>query len=266
MKRLFFFVVAVLMANVMVGQSYQDRFDAALSAGNVGQQRQVLTEWVADAPEDIDCYIARYNYFVNYIGEEASQLADAAQFAALAPVADSAFAVIEEAIGHYPNRLDLRFGKIYFLGVLRQWDAFANEIVATLDHSEKIDHFWAFPNMDGGMVDVMTESILDYQTTMFESMENWDEPTAADTAMMLRVRKVAKRTVQLFPRDIASVNILATTYTFLKEYESAIKYLQRAERIDPNDPVVLKNMRDVYDLMGKKKLAKQYQDRMKSLE
>lgn len=266
MKRMILFAAAVLLSTTMMAQAYQDRFDAALSAGNIQQQRQVLAEWVVDAPEDIDCYIARYNYFVNYIGEEASRLADEAQFATLAPIADSAFAVIDEAIGRYPNRLDLRFGKIYFLGVLRQWDAFADEILATLNHSEGIEHLWSFPNMDGGMVDVVTESMLDYQSTMFDAVDNWDQPTAGDTAMMLRIRKVAKRTVQLFPRDIASVNILATTYTFFKEYESAIKYLQRAERIDPNDPVVLKNMRDVYDLMGKKKQAKQYQDRMKNLE
>ena len=265
MKRIFFFVVILLGAKFALGQAYQDRFDAALSSGDLKAQRQVLAEWMADAPEDVDCYIARYNYFVNSIGEIAAA-AEGQLPEAMARTADSGFAVIDEAIEHYPNRLDLRFGKIYFLGVLQKWDAFADEIVRCLDHSEKIEHFWLFPNVREGMVDMITESMLDYQHTMFDAVENWDQPTAADSAMMMRIRRVAKRTIQLFPRDIYSVNILSTTYTFFKEYESAIKYLQRAEKTDPNDITVLSNLKGVYKMMGKEKLARQYENRLKQLQ
>lgn len=267
MKRFLITIISVLTLGSICAQSYQDRFDAALNAADVKAQRQVLAEWIANAPEDVDCYIARYNYYVNYVGAILDQgNADDAAMLEVQRSVDSGLAVIDEAIEHYPNRLDLRFGKIYFLGVLHSWDAFANEIVSCLDHSETIDHRWSFPNVEEGMEDLIIESMLDYQTTMFEAVEDMKHPSAGDTVMMMRIRKVAKRSVQLFPGDIYQVNILASTYTFVGEYESAVRYLQRAERIDPNDVTVLRNLRDVYGLMGKKAQAKQYNDRLMLLQ
>lgn len=265
MKRIFFFVVILLGAKFAQGQAYQDRFDAALSSGDLKAQRQVLADWMADAPQDVDCYIARYNYYVNLVGEMAS-VNPASLDAEMRQSVDSGLAIIDEAIELYPNRLDLRFGKIYFLGVVQMWDTFADEIIRCLDHSEKVNHVWQFPNIEEGMADLITESMLDYQSSMFNAVENWKQPSAADSAMLMRIRRVAKRSVQLFPKDIYEVNILATTYTFFQEYESAIKYLQRAERIDPNDITVLRNMRDVYEKMGKGKLAKQYEERINQLK
>ena len=66
--------------------------------------------------------------------------------------------------------------------------------------------------------------------------------------------------------DHSAVNILATTYTIFQEYDTAMKYLLRAEKIDPNDPIVLKNIVDVDNMMGKKKLAKPYQARLDKLQ
>lgn len=266
MRYLLFFLAAMMATGTAVAQSFQDRFDAALNRGDIRDQRQVLAEWLSNAPEDVDCYIARYNYYVNYVGAIADQgqVSDSSM-RQLQQVADSGLAVIDEAIGAYPNRLDLRFGKIYFLGVLRLWDAFADEIVSCLDHSEQIGHRWIFPNVEDEIESLVVESMMDYQTTMYENIEDMRHPTADDTVMMMRMRRVAKRSVQLFPSDIYQVNILAVTYTFAGDYESAVRYLKRAERIDPNDVTVLRNLRDAYNLMGKKEMAKQYNDRLKQL-
>lgn len=260
----------MLTAGTMWAQAFQDRFDAALNSGNMKEQRQVLSEWMANAPEDVDCYIARYNYYVNYVGDAVSQGSKGMELE-LRMAADSGLAVIDEAIAHYPERLDLRFGKIYFLGVLRSWDAFVDEIVACLDYSEQIAHRWTFPNVEDAIEDLMMESMMDYQISMFENTSMYEktggeqQPTASDTAMMMRMRRVAKRSVQLFPRDLEQVRILAETYSFVGDYASAVRYLQRAERIDPNNVTVLRQLREAYKRMGKKDMAKQYNERLMQL-
>ena len=282
MKRTFLLILFVLAGmSVTRAQSYNDAFFDALNSNDLETQRRVLAEWQEAAPNDVDLYIARYNFYANQtfgsigyvegtddetdVPVSFDNYVSAFSFHSEAH-ADSALSVISEAIGKFPNRLDLRFGKIYFLGQLANWDAFADEIIATLNHSEQIDHLWTYPNMNGGMVELLSEGVLDYQNDMLGAVTDFDKPTPEDTAMFLRMRRVAKRMVQLFPSDLYSVNILATTYTIFQEYDTAMKYLLRAEKIDPNDPIVLKNIIDVYNMMGKKKLAKPYQARLDKLQ
>lgn len=281
MKRNLLVILFVLAGmSVTRAQSYNDAFFEAFNSNDLETQRRVLAEWQEAAPNDVDLYIARYNFYANQtfgsigyvegtddetdVPVSSDNYVSAFRFHSKAQ-ADSALSVISEAISKFPNRLDLRFGKIYFLGQLANWDAFADEIIATLNHSEQIDHLWTYPNMDGGMVELLSESVLDYQNEML-SASDFFKPNPVDTAMFLRMRRVAKRMVQLFPSDLYSVNILATTYTIFQEYDTAMKYLLRAEKIDPNDPIVLKNIVDVYTLMGKKKLAKPYQSRLDKLQ
>lgn len=279
MKRILFTIILLLAGEAAtMAQSYSDAFDDAFSRNDVSAQRRAIAAWQEATPNDVELYIARYNFYANqtfgtigYVEGDNSEDYVPVSFDNYVPAfnfyseayADSALWVIDEAIGKFPNRLDIRFGKIYFLGQLSKWDAFADEIVSTLNHSEQIDHLWTFPNVDGGMVDIISESALDYQQTMFGAITDMNKPSAEDTAMFLRIRRVAKRMVQLFPSDIYAVNILASTYTVFKDYDTAIKYLLRAEKINPNDPVVLQNIVDVYNLMGKPKLAKPYQKRIK---
>ena len=120
-------------------QSYSDSFYDALNSDNLVMQRQILAEWQQASPDDIDLYIARFNY---HMGQTLGTSSTAA--------ADSTVLVIDQAIRLFPDRLDLRFGKIYFLGEIRQWTAFADEIISTLDRSELINHRWQFPNLDQG--------------------------------------------------------------------------------------------------------------------
>lgn len=282
MKRNLLLILLVLVGmSATRAQSYNDAFFDALNSNDLETQRRVLAEWQEAAPNDVDLYIARYNFHANqtfgtigYVEGTDDEMDVSVSFDNYVPAfsfhseahADSALNVITEAIGKFPNRLDLRFGKIYFLGQLANWDAFADEIIATLDRSQQIDHLWTYPNMDGGMVELLSEGVLDYQNDMLSAVSDLNNPSAEDTAMFLRMRRVAKRMVQLFPSDLYSVNILATTYTIFQEYDTAMKYLLRAEKIDPNDPIVLKNIVDVYTLMGKKKLAKPYQSRLDKLQ
>lgn len=263
MKQILPLLTLLLLGITASAQSYNEAFYDALNEDNLAKQRQILADWKLASPDDVDLYIASYNYYANYA--MAGLTSDTPQ-APNQAIADSGIAVIEEAIALYPERLDLRFGKIYFLGQVQRWDEFSNEIIRTLDHSEQIDHRWRYPNFNESFVLLMQESVQDYQQDMFGQIADTKHLSSQDSAMVMRIRRVAQRTVQVFPHDIYAINNMGITYNIMKDYERSIKYFLRAEKVDPNNPVILRNIADTYSLQGKKKLAQQYQDRLNNLE
>ncbi|MBR3412644.1 MAG: hypothetical protein IKG81_08145 [Bacteroidales bacterium] len=221
MKRALFFCLTLMALNAMYAQSFSDRFDDAFATNDVAAQRQALQDWELSAPEDVNLIIACYNFYANQAMEQTPYLAQ---------LADSGLLVIERGIVLYPDRLDLRFGKIFFLGELRRWDAFADEIMRMLDYSDQINHRWLFPNVEEGLKELVMEGVADYQLTMRETLPG-DYPLAAsDSAMVNRIRRVAKRTVQLFPSDVNALHLLGETYLG-EDDERASKYLKRAEEL-----------------------------------
>lgn len=263
MKQIIPFILFVTIALGTAAQSYSDTFYDALNSDNLAMQRQVLAEWQQASPDDIDLYIARFNY---HMGQTLSTSSTAA--------ADSTVLVIDQAIRLFPDRLDLRFGKIYFLGEIRRWPSFADEIVSTLDRSELIGHRWQFPNFDQGGRILIIEGVQDYLYTLFSSGQPADDgtdqaaasaPTAPAPDALPQIRRIAHRAAQLFPSEPAFFSALAYTYIAEADYQTALHHLKRAEQLAPNDPAVLQQLVDVYTRMKDKKSAAQYRERLKNL-
>ena len=256
MKRLFFFLLITIYVGTAFAQSYSDAFDEAFSRDDITAQREALELWQREAPEDVNLFIARYNYYANRaIGQNSDVI--------IAPMADSGLVAIEEGIDLFPNRLDLRFGKIYFLGQLARWDAFVSEIARTLDYSVQINNKWEFPNVpDDMMEDLLTEAMNDYLVAMWMSVADTARLTSADTLVIKKVQGLAKRIVQLFPGDFPSTYMLALSYQVLNENDKAYKYLMRAEKISSTSKSLLQLLVKVCRELGKVAQAEEYQRRL----
>ena len=99
-----------------------------------------------------------------------------------------------------------------------------------LDYSHQRNHRRPLPNVEEGLKELVMEGVADYQLTMRETLPG-DYPLAAsDSAMVNRIRRVAKRTVQLFPNDVNALHLLGETYLG-EDDERASKYLKRAEEL-----------------------------------
>ena len=260
MKQIIPLLLLLPMAFGAAAQSYSDSFYDALNSDNLVMQRQVLAEWQQASPDDIDLYIARFNYHMGQTLNNSSPTA-----------ADSTVLVIDQAIRLFPDRLDLRFGKIYFLGEIKRWASFADEIISTLDRSELINHRWQFPNFDQGGRILIVEGVQDYLYTLFSSgqpAEDGTDQAAATTApapdALPQIRRIAHRAAQLFPSEPAFFSALAYTYITEADYQTALHHLKRAEQLAPNDPAVLQQLVDVYTRMKDKKSAAQYRDRLQA--
>ena len=260
MKQIIPLLLLLPIAFGAAAQSYSDSFYDALNSDNLVMQRQILAEWQQASPDDIDLYIARFNY---HMGQTLGTSSTAA--------ADSTVLVIDQAIQLFPDRLDLRFGKIYFLGEIKRWASFADEIISTLDRSELINHRWQFPNFDQGGRILIVEGVQDYLYTLFSSGQPTDDvtgqtaaTTAPDPETLPQIRRIAHRAAQLFPSEPAFFSALAYTYIAEADYQTALHHLKRAEQLAPNDPAVLQQLVDVYTRMKDKKSAAQYRERLKN--
>ena len=59
---------------------------------------------------------------------------------------------------------------------------------------------------------------------------------------------------------------MAYTYIAEGDYETALRHLNRAEQLSPNDPAVLQQLVDVYSRMKNKKQAANYRARLEKLQ
>ena len=244
-------------------QSYSDAFDEAFSRDDVAAQREALKMWQQEAPNDVNLFIARYNFYANRAisSDEAGQTIETNQI-----LADSALMAIEEGITLFPDRLDLRFGKIYFFGQMQMWDAFVGEIERTLNYSSQIGHKWVFPNVPEDMMEgLLVEGMNDYMEEMFANIDDSVRFTKSDSVMARRIQRVAKRTVQMFPGDFSSTFMLALSHKLLNENDKAYKYLMRAEGLNSTSVPLLRALVNVCRSLGKTAQAKEYQQRLSQL-
>ena len=264
MKRIAsFFLITLCIASVCA-QSYSDAFDEAFRRDDIAGQRQALELWQQEAPNDVNLFIARYNYYAN---RAITSDADGHTLATNQSLADSGLLAIEEGITLFPDRLDLRFGKLYFLGELGRWDAFAKESDRTLDYSVQIGHRWAYPNVPDDMIEeLLVEGMVDYMVEMFVRIADTAHLTAVDSLMAMRIQRMAKRIVQLFPGDFPSTYMLALSHLMLNENDKAYKYLRRAENINSTSVPLLKSLVKVCRALGKAVQASEYQQRLNSLQ
>ena len=163
---------------------------------------------------------------------------------------DSGLAVITRGIALYPDRLDLRFGKIHFLRQLYRWNDFAQEIHATIDRSAVNNSRWIFPDNDEPGDTILIYGVLDYERSLFE--HTWDQPLNDTNTMnnLMLLRGIAEHMLQRYPKDVFSMNMMAVTYQLVEDRQSALKWFKKAEKVNPKDIIVLQNIADTYHELG----------------
>ena len=81
-------------------------------------------------------------------------------------IREHTFKYFDEGISKFPNRLDIRFGKIYILGQLEDYENFSNEIVKTIQYSSQNNNQWLWSedaNYDGGEKEFLFSPRLGYR-------------------------------------------------------------------------------------------------------
>ena len=245
----FLFIISV---HFCFGQDYQVEFTYLLRKGDTLKQRELLEKWEKNNPDNPELYISYYNYFLNKAKQgnpkdsAGNELIDNN-----AVYTQKALLKMEEGIDLFPDRLDMRFGKIYVLGQMEDWGKFTDEIVKTIRYSDINNNWWIWTN---------NEKLPDGKSFMLSSIQNYqlDLFKTRNDNLLVNMRTIANEILKLYPDHIESLSNLSITYLILNDYDKGIDYLFAAEKITPKDPIILSNIAHAYKLKGDKSKAIKY--------
>jgi tetratricopeptide (TPR) repeat protein len=264
MRILFKTVLLFLITSNLFSQDYYKQFKEFQNSGDTLNQRLTLQEWKAAEPKNPELYTSLFNYHFTLAqkevveiteenpGGEALQIADStgkvAGYMSSSIMYDSAetangLSVIDQGIKLHPNRLDMRFGKCYVLGVLKDYEQFTNEIIKTVNYSAVNGNEWTWTNNqqkeDGE--EFFLSSMQDYQAQIYNT---------GNDSLLIHMRHIAEAILVHYPRHVESLTNISVTYLILGEYDKGLEPLLKAEKIDPKDHIVLANIARSYALKG----------------
>ncbi|MCS3801400.1 tetratricopeptide repeat protein [Niastella sp. OAS944] len=265
-----FFVL--LIAGQSFAQGYKADFDKVLEENDTAAQRQLLYKWQQTSPKDAELFIARFNYYFLASRKEIVQFTNDADKSSAFEVKDStgaetvgylgdqveydqsllkkAFKSIDSGISAWPARLDMRFGKIYALGQLENYEAFTKEIINTIEVANKLKNNWqwtAHQKLDAPEK-FMLGNIQSYVVQLYNVGDD----------QLTRMRRIAQAVLKYYPRHVESLSNLAITYGLQGNYDKALEALLKAEKIMPQDAIVLNNIATMYERKGDRSNAIRY--------
>jgi tetratricopeptide (TPR) repeat protein len=263
-----------------LGQNFKAQFDKLCQEGDTAKQIQLLSKWESANPEDPELFTSYFNYYflksrqefvslkANQPMGESLQLQDStgqvegflgSEIVYNLKVLQKGLEKIDEGIKMYPDRLDMRFGKIYALGQAEDWENFTNEIVKTIQYSKENnnDWTWTFNEKKENGKEFFLGSIQGYQVNLYDT-EN-DE-------LLKNMRTIAEEILKIYPDHIESLSNISLTYLLTGEYDKGIEALLKAEKIDPTDGIVLSNIAHGYKLKGDIENSIKYYEKMLKLD
>jgi len=274
MKKINLVLTILIIGANAFSQNYFENFKKYQASGDTLKQKELLEKWKQEKPNDSELYTSLFNYYFqksrNEVlllakgtppkGQEYLELKDSTNQVAgfISSTIDYeksnlklAFESIDKGIKLFPNRLDMRFGKIYVLGQIKNWRNFTDEIINTVEYSSKNSNEWTWTlnekQKDGK--DFFLGSLQDYQMQLYNTM---------DDELLNNMREIAQTVLKYYPNHVESLSNSSITYLVEKKFEKALVPLKKAEEINPKDFIVLNNIAYCYREMGEKDLAKEY--------
>ena len=256
-------------------QDYHAQFQTYCEKNEYANQLKVLNEWEKVSPKDPELFTSYFNYYFLKSKKEGITMSKAepegdsfvlkdssnnvagylgSQIHYDIPELKKAIEKINTGIDLYPNRLDMRFGKIYVFAQIKDWEKFTNEILITIKYSATNNNNWTWTNnekQENGE-DFFLLSLQDYQLMLYDT---------GDNNLLINMREIAKEILIYYPNNIESFSNLSVTYLLTGEYDKGIETLLKAEKINPEDYIVLSNIARGYTLKRNKEKAIEYYEK-----
>jgi hypothetical protein len=275
-NRICFLLLFAVAAPALPAQerNYKKEFDTLFYAAKPEQLRVILQAWEHKKPKDPELFIAWYNYYVKnsahetvVLGEkpkgESLELRDTAnqvegymgsEIRYNADTLKKAFVWIDKGIASYPDRLDMRYGKVYMLGQTGNYDAFTSELILAIDHGYKIKNAWKW-----------TDNIPQKDPEQF--MLNTTQQYVADLldagdGQSAHIKAVAEAVLKHKPDAVEFLSDVAVSYMLNQEWDKALPELFKAEKINATDLVVLNNIAFCYKQKNDKSNAILYYEKL----
>ncbi|MFA5620487.1 MAG: tetratricopeptide repeat protein [Weeksellaceae bacterium] len=268
-------IISIFIHPIVYSQNFQSEFQIYFNENDTINQLKVLEAWEKSKPDDPELFTSYFNYYVQkaesdiitltteQLEGESFVLKDSlnatvgflgSQTWFKTEEIEKGFAKIERGIKLYPNRLDMRFGKIYVLGLLKDWENFTLEIIKTVRYSSQNNNEWLWINNEqlDEAKGFMLASIQSYQLQLFDT---------GDDALLKNMRDISEEILRYYPDHIESLSNISITYLLTGAYDKGIETLLKAEKLNPKDFIVLSNIARGYELKGDKENAVLYYEK-----
>jgi len=261
---------------VSKSQNFKQQFHEAAEKSDTAAERKVLSSWATANGKDPELFIAYFNFFeqkarqeiitlgANNNGAPAFRFTDSTGKTAgyissskkyNTAILAQGFDYINQGLALYPQRLDMRFGKIYMLGECEDWSAFAQTIVEAIDYGNTINNAWLWKDgkpLDDGK-EFFLSSLQDYVTTIYNTEND---------SLLPYMRQISAEVLKFYPQHVESLSNVALTYIIAGEYDKGLEYLLKAEVVNNKDVIVLNNIAAAYNKKGDKAKAKEYYEKI----
>jgi hypothetical protein len=183
-----------LLFNQVCGQTFKQQFNDLVSKKDTVGQQQLLEKWEKTDTNDPELFVAYFNFYVikskkkitlgqNPNGKEGFKIMDQ-DTTKKEPVGyiygdtyynpdflSKGFDWIKGGIEKHPNRLDMRYGKIYMFGQIEDYENFTKEIIKTIDYSAINKNKWTWTDTKAlnDPKNFMLSSIQSYQLQLYNT-------------------------------------------------------------------------------------------------
>lgn len=271
MKRLLISSLVILLSGVTFAQTKAElynRFSRSVSLRDSTAIVSLISDWERLYPGDAELYSLRANYyFMNAInevvvmsdkeptdGRRALAFRDSlgvTRYMYSEPQYDAvkiglAKSAMEEGIAKYPDRLDLRLGKVTIHLRANENTLAVQEIESALERSITNKNKWvgsldAPIETDG--VSYLRDCVQDY----FAGFLDTDDLESA--------KSVIDAAVRLYPKDAMFLADRAAIGYFSGDLKDALKWYLSSRENAPNDMLVTNNIARIYEELGDKQNA-----------
>lgn len=253
--KIFLLAITASLSLQAFSQDFKKEYELYKKENNKVAIDSLLRKWEVSSPENADMLIAYFNYWadrsrmqigtfnknnassfqindINDTGEKLKVVYDTA-------ILGKGMDYIGKGIRLYPKRLDMRYGKIYMLGEAKLYKDFTEEILATIDYAHTIQYDWQWE--DG-------KPLPDAKNSFLASMQDYTAILykAGDDMLLPDMRGISERILKYEPDHVPSLSNIAFTYAVSGDYDNAIVYLLKAEKVSPADINILKNLAEMY--------------------
>ena len=143
----------------------------------------------------------------------------------------------QASLPKFNSRLDIHFGIVSIAEQIGRWDIVGAQLVKVLESSVEIDNKWVWGpvnSMEGDPKEFMIQNVLNKTNTLFRIGNPSTDKVLASVSQAL---------IKYYPNLIYGYANLGVLHLANREYEQAEKYFDQAIAIDPNDQIVLSNLK-----------------------
>jgi tetratricopeptide (TPR) repeat protein len=272
---LFILIILSFLSIAQTSEQFSSEFKGFSAIADTANMRITLANWEAKFPEDAELFTGYFNYYFRLAKKEIVVLSTNQPKGESIVIKDSTnktagfmgseiyydsvlvrkgLEKIDQGIALYPNRLDMRFGKIYVLGLLEDWNTFTDEIKKTVAYSITNNNEWTWTNNEKkeNAEEFFLASLQDYQTQLYNT---------GDDELLYNMREIAEEVLKYYPNHIESLTNIGLTYLIFEDYTKGLEMMLKAEKVDPKDYIVLSNIAYAYAQLGDKPNAIVYYDK-----